>query len=750
MKKNYKLFATLLLSLSSRLLEAQCPLPTSVTALPSSICAGQSTTLNATAAGASIGWYNVPTGGTLLGSSTSGANIAFTPTTTTTYYAESFSTTIGGQTFNFSGAIQNFTVPAGVTSVTIITRGARGGGSTQWGATAGGNGAIIQGNFTVTPGQVLRVLVGGQGATAQNVGGGGGGSFVWDNLTNTLYSAAGGGGGAGTNWINSTGIIGVSAVTGTNATNGLTVTNGAGSAGNGGTIPSGYTYYASGGAGWLTNGNNGTTAGCTFNSTGGTRPLLGGMAGIGGGDPGTAANGGFGGGGGGNARCGAVGGGGGGGYSGGGAGAENGTNDFPAGGGGASYNIGTSQINTVGNTGNGVVTFSWNPISCTSASRTPVSVTVNALPTISVTSGAVCQGSSFTITPSGASTYTFSSGSAVVSPTTTTNYSVTGTSGLGCVSSNTAVSTVTINASPTLAVNSGTICSGSTFTIVPSGANTYTIQGGSTAVTPTANASYTVIGTSTAGCVSANTATSNVTVNALPSVTVTGNTAICGTGTNVLNASGANTYSWNTGATTSSISISPTVTTNYTVVGTLSLTGCALSTTLTQNVGLTPTVTAVSSNTDFICSGSTATLTVAGASSYVWNTTATTAVIAISPTTTTSYTVTGTNAAGCSATAVISQSVSTCTGINSNFTNLTSNLIVYPNPSSRVFNVQLENSTSLSLTTIEVTDVLGRVILTDNVNAGVYELNLGNNVNGVYFIKATFDGKTKTVKIIKE
>jgi hypothetical protein len=75
---------------------------------------------------------------------------------------------------------------------------------------------------------------------------------------------------------------------------------------------------------------------------------------------------------------------------------------------------------------------------------------------------------------------------------------------------------------------------------------------------------------------------------------------------------------------------------------------------------------------------------------------------------------------------------------------------VYPNPSSRVFNVQLENSTSLSLTTIEVTDVLGRVILTDNVNAGVYELNLGNNVNGVYFIKATFDGKTKTVKIIKE
>jgi hypothetical protein len=75
---------------------------------------------------------------------------------------------------------------------------------------------------------------------------------------------------------------------------------------------------------------------------------------------------------------------------------------------------------------------------------------------------------------------------------------------------------------------------------------------------------------------------------------------------------------------------------------------------------------------------------------------------------------------------------------------------VYPNPSSGVFNVQLETSTPLSLTTIEVTDVLGRVILTDKVKAGNYQLNLGNNLNGVYFVKATVDGKTKTVKIVKE
>jgi hypothetical protein len=76
--------------------------------------------------------------------------------------------------------------------------------------------------------------------------------------------------------------------------------------------------------------------------------------------------------------------------------------------------------------------------------------------------------------------------------------------------------------------------------------------------------------------------------------------------------------------------------------------------------------------------------------------------------------------------------------------------MVYPNPSNGIFNVQLETSTPLSLATVEVTDVLGRVILTDNVKTGNYQLNLGNNVNGVYFVKAKVDGKTKTVKIVKE
>ncbi len=165
------------------------------------------------------------------------------------------------------------------------------------------------------------------------------------------------------------------------------------------------------------------------------------------------------------------------------------------------------------------------------------SIAVNALPTVSVTSGAICAGNSFTMVPSGASTYTFSSGSAVVTPTATANYNVTGTSAAGCVSSNTAVSSVTVNAAPSVSVNSGAVCAGNSFTMVPSGGATYTFSSGSAVVTPTATAAYTVSSTSTVGCVGS--AVSNVTVNALPSVSLSAaqNTACTNSSTIALTGS---------------------------------------------------------------------------------------------------------------------------------------------------------------------------------------------------------------------
>jgi hypothetical protein len=155
-------------------------------------------------------------------------------------------------------------------------------------------------------------------------------------------------------------------------------------------------------------------------------------------------------------------------------------------------------------------------------------ITVNALPTISVTSGTICSGQTFTMIPSGANTYTFSNGSDIVTPSSDMSYSVIGTSALGCISSNTAVSTVMVNPQPIVSVTSGSICSGQSYTMIPSGASTYTFSSGSDIVAPSMDMSYSVTGTSSLGCVSSNVAVSSITVNALPIINaITNNTLLC-------------------------------------------------------------------------------------------------------------------------------------------------------------------------------------------------------------------------------
>jgi Glycine rich protein len=94
-------------------------------------------------------------------------------------------------TYNFTGAVQTFTVPAGITSVNLKTWGAQ--GNRNAGGIAGGLGGYAEGNLAVTPGQVLNVFVGGGAATSINGGYNGGGAAG----TNPGCAAAQGGGGGG-------------------------------------------------------------------------------------------------------------------------------------------------------------------------------------------------------------------------------------------------------------------------------------------------------------------------------------------------------------------------------------------------------------------------------------------------------------------------------------------------------------------------------------------------------------------------
>ncbi len=133
---------------------------------------------------------------------------------------------------------------------------------------------------------------------------------------------------------------------------------------------------------------------------------------------------------------------------------------------------------------------------------------------------------------------------------------------------------------PAITVNSGSICVGQSFTINPTGANTYTFQGGNAVVSPSINTTYTVIGTSTAGCVSPAFATSSLIVNASPILSLSGNTIICAGETTTLIVSGGITYQWSTGASSNSIIITPIINiSNYTVTSTFT-NGCSSSATI--------------------------------------------------------------------------------------------------------------------------------------------------------------------------
>jgi hypothetical protein len=108
----------------------------------------------------------------------------------------------GTQTFNYTGSSQTFTVPVGITKITIETWGAQGEGGN------GGLGGYVKGDLTVVPGQTLTVYVGGK--NGYNGGGlghaavlrnGGGASDVRTGgtaLANRVIVAGGGGGGGQT------------------------------------------------------------------------------------------------------------------------------------------------------------------------------------------------------------------------------------------------------------------------------------------------------------------------------------------------------------------------------------------------------------------------------------------------------------------------------------------------------------------------------------------------------------------------
>jgi PKD repeat protein len=279
--------------------------------------------------------------------------------------------------------------------------------------------------------------------------------------------------------------------------------------------------------------------------------------------------------------------------------------------------------------------------SCTNVKT--ATITILATPTLVVSgSSVICSGNSTTLTVSGGTSYTWMPGSLtgsvqIVSPSSNTVYSVTGTNG-SCMSIRNY--TVVVNPTPTITVNSASICSGQSATLTASGAANYTwmpgsLTGSTQVLSPSSTTIYTLTGSS--GLCSS-TRTTNITVTTTPTVSVAGTSVICSGNSTTLSATGAASYTWNPGALTGSVQIlSPAASTVYTITGANGL--CTTSKNFTVVVSPTPTITV---NSATVCAGSSATLTANGATSYTWNPGALTgSVQVLSPASTTIYTITG-------------------------------------------------------------------------------------------------------------
>lgn len=232
-----------------------------------------------------------------------------------------------------------------------------------------------------------------------------------------------------------------------------------------------------------------------------------------------------------------------------------------------------------------------------------------------------------------------------VIPTSTSVYSYTVTDSNLCTKSSTI--SIAANPPPIVGINTQNVCSGITTTLIASGASNYNwlpgnINGGTNIVTLSGQTIYTITGTSL-NC--STTSTFTIGVNQTPTVTVNSN-SICASQTTTLNAiSSNNTYTWLPGGqVTSSISVSPSSTTNYSVIS--SINTCSSTAIATVTVFSKPVL--ITTNTVVACIGQVKTLNVSGANTYTWipgNSNGNS--LPILPVSSSQYTVFGTSINGC-------------------------------------------------------------------------------------------------------
>ncbi|MEV7012250.1 IPT/TIG domain-containing protein [Streptosporangium sp. NPDC051022] len=315
-------------------------------------------------------------------------------------------------TFSYTGGPQTFTVPAGETSIEVDAFGAQGQAGYFSGA-PGGRGGEAKATLAVTPGQVLRINVGGSGYRSGPGYGGGGAGGVSDGAG----SFGGSGGGAS------------DVRTGPGYGLGDRLLVAAGGGGGGHALGRAFGGGGEGGPGGGSTGGDGASGRLSANPGGGATATTGGSGGAGTGGSGrNGADGTFGAGGagGGAPNLGTGGGGGGGGwYGGGGGGGRGPSNDTGSaaagGGGGSGYGPAGTIFSTGVRSGDGVVTITYTPVP-TITGISPVSGPVAGGTSVTITGTDLADATAVAFGSTAATSFTVNSDTSITatSPATTT------------------------------------------------------------------------------------------------------------------------------------------------------------------------------------------------------------------------------------------------------------------------------------------------------------------------------------------
>lgn len=158
------------------------------------------------------------------------------------------------------------------------------------------------------------------------------------------------------------------------------------------------------------------------------------------------------------------------------------------------------------------------------------------------------------------------------------------------------------------------------------------------------------------------------------------------------------------------------------------------SNTVTNTITVIP-IPIIAATQQTICTGQSVILTGSGASTYSWSTGQTTSTIAVTPTMSTLYYLTGT-LNGCSKTITTFVIVNTCTGLQ----DISREMIqLYPNPTNQFLNIDFKELVNEKY--IEVYDALGKLLLTQTTTEPFLKLDVSDFNTGIYFLKVMLDNK---------